>query len=248
VPDVVRAFGTMFGAREGLDKMETPFSAPNSILNGRIKGPRRFATQQFELARLKRVADAAGATLNDVVLALCGSALRKFLGELGELPEQSLTAGIPVSVRPKDDEGTGNAITFIISTLGTDIEDARERLAAIRASTRNAKEHVAALPKQAMMQYTMVLMAPYMLSLVAGIGGRTRPMFNVTISNVPGPSSRCISAAHAWRPRSRFRWSRTARRSTSPARATPAPSRSASPAAATRCPTCSASRPTRARR
>ena len=188
VPDVVRAFGSMFGAgREEVDKLEIPFQAPNSILNGRIKGPRRFATQQFELARLKRIADAANATLNDVVLALCGSALRRFLMEINELPEQSLTAGIHVSVRPKDDEGAGNAITFIISTLGPDIDDPVERLAAIRTSTRRAKEHVATLPKAAMMQYTMVLMAPYMLSLVAGIGGRTRPMFNITISNVPGP-------------------------------------------------------------
>jgi diacylglycerol O-acyltransferase len=46
---------------------------------------------------------------------------------------------------------------------------------------------VLTLPRKAMMQYTMVLMAPYMLSLLTGMGGRTRPMFNVTISNVPGP-------------------------------------------------------------
>jgi WS/DGAT/MGAT family acyltransferase len=186
LPDIARAFGSMLGRAKD-DALELPFSTPASILNGRIKGQRRFATQQFPLARLKAVAQAADATLNDVVLALCGAALRRFLRELGELPEKSLTAGIPVSVRPKDDEGTGNAITFIIATLGTDLEDARERLDAIRASTARAKEHVQNLPKKAMMQYTMVLMAPYMLTLVAGVGGRTRPMFNVTISNVPGP-------------------------------------------------------------
>jgi len=192
LPNIARAFGAMVSAvRNKNDVLAVPFDTPLSILNGRIRGPRRFATQRFELARLKAVAKAADATLNDIVLALCGAALRRFLSELGELPEKSLTSGIPVSVRPKDDEeagaDAGNAITFIISTLGTDIEDPLERLAAIRASTRRAKEHVQSLPRKSMLQYTLLLMAPYMASLLTGVGGRTRPMFNITISNVPGP-------------------------------------------------------------
>ncbi|HWR88128.1 MAG TPA: WS/DGAT domain-containing protein, partial [Acidiferrobacterales bacterium] len=122
-----------------------------------------------------------------LVLATCGGALRRFLDDGGELPEKSLTAGIPVSVRPKDDDNAGNAITFIIATLGTDIEDPIERLAAIRASVQSAKAHVQSLPRQAMTQYTIALMAPTLLTLLTGLGGRTRPMFNITISNVPGP-------------------------------------------------------------
>jgi diacylglycerol O-acyltransferase / wax synthase len=188
VPDIARAFGAMIGAvRNKEDVLKIPFDTPVSILNGRIRGPRRFATQRFELDRLKALAKASDATLNDIVLAICGGALRRFLDELGELPEKSLTAGIPVSVRPKDDNESGNAITFIISTLGTDIADPLERLEAIRASTRRAKEHVQSLPRDAMLQYTLLLMAPYMGTLLTGIGGRTRPMFNITISNVPGP-------------------------------------------------------------
>jgi hypothetical protein len=100
-----------------------------------------------------------------------------------------MTAGIPVSVRPKDDNGNGNAITFIVSTLGTNIADVRERLAAIRQSVKQAKEQVQSLPRQAMMQYTVLLMTPTILTLLTGIGGRTRPMFNITISNVPGPDT-----------------------------------------------------------
>jgi WS/DGAT/MGAT family acyltransferase len=163
------------------------FDAPRSLLNGRVREKRRFATQQFELPRLRRLAEAADCTLNDVVLALCGGALRSFLQERDALPERSLTAGIPVSVRPKDDEGTGNAISFIVATLGTDIADARQRLQAIKASVRHAKAHVQALPRAAIMQYTMLLMAPTLVTLLTGIGGRTPPMFNITISNVPGP-------------------------------------------------------------
>jgi WS/DGAT/MGAT family acyltransferase len=187
-PQLLAAFGKMLRrVGERGDGMALPFDAPLSVLNGRVREKRRFATQQFPMARLRALADAAGCTLNDVVLALCGGSLRRFLLERDSLPEKSLTAGIPVSVRPKDDQGTGNAISFIVATLGTDIADAAERLEAIRASVRHAKAHVQSLPRQAMMQYTVLLMAPTIVTLLSGIGGRTRPMFNVTISNVPGP-------------------------------------------------------------
>ena len=190
VPQLVTAFAKMVkGAVAPVHDMAIPFEAPRSILNGRVREKRRFATQQFSLARMKAVAAAGDCTLNDVVLAMCGGALRKFLDERDSLPDQPLTAGIPVSVRPKDDTGNGNAITFIVSTLGTNIADARERLAAIHQSVKRAKEHVQSLPRQAMMQYTVLLMAPTILTLLTGIGGRTRPMFNITISNVPGPDT-----------------------------------------------------------
>ena len=188
LPQLASAFGQIIrriGDRnEGL---AVPFDAPLSVLNGRVREKRRFATQQFEMTRLRTLAAAGQCTLNDLVLALCGGALRRFLQERGELPAASLTAGIPVSVRPSDDEGTGNAISFIVATLGTDIEDPLERLAAIKASVRHAKAHVQSLPRQAMQQYTMLLMAPTIVTLLTGIGGRLRPMFNITISNVPGP-------------------------------------------------------------
>jgi len=189
VPQLVAAFGKMAKSAmaPGGDGMVVPFSAPISVLNGRVREKRRFATQRFSMERLRAVATAAGCTLNDVVLAICGGALRRFLDERKALPGKSLTAGIPVSVRPKDDDGAGNAISFIISTLGTDIADPVARLDAIRASVKHAKEHVQSLPRQAMMQYTVLLMAPTILTLLTGIGGRTRPMFNITISNVPGP-------------------------------------------------------------
>ena len=187
-PQLLGAFGKMLKrVGDHDDGMALPFAAPLSALNGRVREKRRFATQQFALTRLRALADAADCTLNDVVLAICGGSLRRFLLERDSLPGKSLTAGIPVSVRPKDDEGSGNAISFIVATLGTDIDDAAERLAAIRASVRHAKAHVQALPRQAMMQYTVLLMAPTIVTLLGGIGGRTRPMFNVTISNVPGP-------------------------------------------------------------
>jgi diacylglycerol O-acyltransferase / wax synthase len=188
VPQLILAFTKMVKrVGDTTEGMMVPFDAPASVLNGRVREKRRFATQQYSLERMRTLATAAECTLNDIVLAICGGALRRFLEENDNLPTKPLTAGIPVSVRPKDDENTGNAITFIISTLATDIADPAERLAAIRASVQHAKEHVQSLPRAAMTQYTVLLMAPTLLTLLTGIGGRTRPMFNVTISNVPGP-------------------------------------------------------------
>jgi diacylglycerol O-acyltransferase len=188
VPQLLMAFGKMMrvtGERD--ENLRMPFGAPGSILNGRVRGKRRFATQAIAMERMRALAAAADCTLNDLVLATCGGALRRFLDDSGDLPEAPITAGIPVSVRPKDDENTGNAITFIIASLGTDIEDPLERLKAIRSSVQAAKAHVQSLPRQAMTQYTVALMAPTILSLLTGLSGRTRPVFNITISNVPGP-------------------------------------------------------------
>lgn len=188
LPQLVTAFGKIIRRiGDPDDGLAIPFDAPRCVLNGRVREKRRFATQQFSIARMRTLASAAQCTLNDVVLALCGGALRRFLLERDELPNKSLTAGIPISVRPKDDEGTGNAISFIVASLGTDLPEAGERLLAIRSSVRHAKAHLQSLPRQAMMQYTLLLMAPTMLTLLTGIGGRTPPMFNITISNVPGP-------------------------------------------------------------
>lgn len=173
--------------RDPNDPLTPPFAAPKSILNKRVKSPRRFATQQYDLALIKQLAKAADCSLNDIVLYLCSTALRRFLKEANQLPAQSLTAGIPVNIRAKDDMGTGNAISFIMANLGTDIADSLKRLDVIKASTARAKEHLQSLPKSALTQYTMLVMAPYMLQLISGLGGIAKPVFNVTISNVPGP-------------------------------------------------------------
>ena len=108
-------------AREKDPHLVAPLQAPKSALNQRISRNRRFATQSFEAPRLRRVAKAHGGTLNDVVLALTGSALRRLLGEQAALPDAALTAMIPVNVRPKDDPGGGNAVSAVLATLATDI-------------------------------------------------------------------------------------------------------------------------------
>jgi len=169
------------------DQLTAPFAGPNSAINHRVTGQRRFATQQYRLDELKRMAAAVDGSLNDIVLYLCGTALRRFLKEQNSLPDTPLTAGIPVNIRPADDQGTGTAISFMIASLGTNVADPMRRLESIIASTRAAKAHLQSLPRSTLTQYTMLLMSPYILQLVSGLGGRMRPVFNVTISNVPGP-------------------------------------------------------------
>ncbi|MES1944212.1 hypothetical protein PC39_08860 [Salinisphaera sp. PC39] len=191
-----RALAGVFGrlGREAVtdEHPETavPFEAPMTILNGRINAPRRFATQHYALARLRAVADVADVTVNDVFLAICAGALRRYLDEQGALPGRTLTAALPVSVRPADDHAMGNAISFILAKLATDEADPGTRLRAIHASTTAAKGELQRLPRSAMDPYTMLYLGPYLTQIMLGLGGYTRPMHNVVISNVPGPRER----------------------------------------------------------
>jgi diacylglycerol O-acyltransferase len=191
VPSLAKAIGETW--KESLQhrhpELGSPFRAPLSLLNGKIGAQRRFATQHYDLARIRALAKRAKGTVNDVFLCLCAGALRRYLEELGVLPDEPLTAGLPVSVRANDDVGSGNAISFIIANLHTHIADPLERLAAIRKSTQLAKQRFQNLPREAINSYTSLFMAPFMLQLLSGLGGITRPMFNLTISNVPGPDS-----------------------------------------------------------
>ena len=175
------------GIRDDGPKLALPLQAPKSVLNQKISRSRRFATQQIAIDRIKAVAASAGGTLNDVLLAICGAALRRFLLELGELPSHPLVAMVPVNVRPKDDPGGGNAVGAILASLATDIEDPRKCLDAVIASTKRAKEQLQGMSKGAIMQYSGLVLAPMMLSFIPGVPGRLRPAFNVVVSNVPGP-------------------------------------------------------------
>ncbi|HET6154333.1 MAG TPA: wax ester/triacylglycerol synthase family O-acyltransferase [Marmoricola sp.] len=165
-----------------------PFRAPKTLFNGRIHTPRRFATQHYSLERLRAVATAIDGSLNDVFLAICGGALRRYLLDAGELPDEPMIANVPVSVRPGDQPGVGNAITFLYSSLGTDIDDPVVRIKAIQESTRLGKERLPAVDGLAMDAYTAVLMGPFLSQAILGFGGRGRPASNVVISNVPGPA------------------------------------------------------------
>lgn len=189
LPDLSKALGRMLKqAVGGKSELVLPFSAPRSVLNMRITGQRRYATQRVEIDRIKAVGKATGTTLNDVVLGLCGAALRRFLKEANALPDKPLVAAVPVSVREPGDTTSSNAVSIMFATLGTHIADPLERLATIRASAVEGKAHLRAISKSGQQLYNSVLLTPFVLQVVTGIGARSHPVFNVTVSNVPGPS------------------------------------------------------------
>lgn len=184
-----RAIANLFRAARERDRaLVAPLEAPRTRLNRRISRNRRFATQQFETQRLRAVSKRLGGTLNDVVLALCAGALRRLLAEQEALPNEPLTTMLPVNLRPADDPGGGNAVGAILATLATDIEDPRERYRSIVESTRRAKEQLAGLSRNAILQYSAMLLAPILLSQPPGAAGRVPLAFNLVISNVPGPT------------------------------------------------------------
>ncbi|MCZ0729425.1 WS/DGAT/MGAT family O-acyltransferase [Mycolicibacterium iranicum] len=165
-------------------------SAPHSILNARISRNRRFATQQYEFDRLKKLSAAHGSTINDVALAIIGGGLRKFLSDFDKLPDRSLIAFLPVNVRPKGDEGGGNAVGAILAPMGTDIEDPVERLVAVTAATRAAKAQLQSMSPAAIIAYSAALLAPAGGQIAGALTGVQPPWpytFNLCVSNVPGP-------------------------------------------------------------
>lgn len=158
--------------------------APRCILNQPITGSRRFAAQSYEMARVRRVAQRFSATTNDVVLAMCGGALRRYLDELDALPERPLVAAVPVSLR-RDDSDTGNEIAFALSSLATDLDDAGQRLRTIQRCMEYNKARMRKLTPAQLMAYEAAILLPGALNFLSGFGRTTA--VNVVISNVPGP-------------------------------------------------------------
>lgn len=161
------------------------FQAPRSILNQRVTGSRRFAAEDWDLERIKAAGKRHGATLNDVVLAMCASALRSYLTELNELPEEPLIGMVPISLR-EDDSISGNQVGLVLANLATNEADPIERLKKIRASMQHMKERFSTMSQTEIMNYVATVMAVSGVKMAAGIAPEVQA-FNITISNVPGP-------------------------------------------------------------
>ncbi len=169
-----------------------PFQAPRTPFNAELTPHRRVATATVPLSRVKALKHAYDVKLNDVVLALCASTLRRYLDERGELPAAPLVAQVPVSVRPENDQQPGNQVAAMFTSLATDIDEPAERLHAIYEGTQNAKQMRQALEAHKIMNLTdttppgLIALAARMY-MASGLGPRMPPPFNVIISNVPGP-------------------------------------------------------------
>lgn len=172
------------------DGIVGPFQTPHTMLNGRVSGSRRFVAQSWSLPRIKTVAKALDATVNDIVLAMSSGALRRYLIDHGGLPDQPLTAMTPVSFRPADADAEGNSFSVIFATLATDLGDPIERLRTIQQSMGESKALLKSMNTADIPVFTTVVALPVLVPHLLRVAGRSRPTFNVTVSNVPGPSER----------------------------------------------------------
>ncbi|MGH3716805.1 MAG: WS/DGAT/MGAT family O-acyltransferase [Micromonosporaceae bacterium] len=184
-PALVRVANEVMQEQAG----QLPFQAPRSMLNVPITGARRFAAQGWSIERIKAVGRAAGATLNDVMLAMCAGALRRYMLELDALPDKPLVAAVPVSLRGKAGvaSGQGNAVGLTLCTLATHLDDPAERLAEIIAGMRRGKRMYAGLSALQITALSAIPMASLLVPPIPGMQRLSPPPFNVLISNVPGP-------------------------------------------------------------
>lgn len=167
-------------------QLTLPFGAPRTMLNVAVGGARRCAAQSWELDRFQAIKDAAGVSLNDVVLAMCAGALRAYLDENAALPRTPLVAMVPVSLRSDRDCVGGNMVGAVLCNLATDLDDPADRLDAIHVSMRDNKKVLSQLPRAQALVLSLLLLSPAALNTLPGLAKATPPPFNVCISNVPG--------------------------------------------------------------
>ncbi|HEY2613829.1 MAG TPA: wax ester/triacylglycerol synthase family O-acyltransferase [Reyranella sp.] len=186
--EMPKALGTL----QSLVTQLPTLDAPKTPFNATITRERSYAARTISLGDAKAIAKAGGAKLNDVVMAVCSGALRRYLQEKGQLPDKPLIAGVPISLREPGDTRQNNQVSGMLCQIATDIADPAERLAAIVRSSSQAKQ-LAGTFRDAVPQDFAFVGAPILLQLVMLVYGRSGladrlPMpMNVTISNVPGP-------------------------------------------------------------
>lgn len=165
---------------------------PRTAFNVAITAERGFATAAVPRAGLKAIAEAHGATVNDVVLALCSGALRRYLKRHGGVPRKPLIASMPISLREQGNTDFRTQATLSLVSLASHIADPIRRLHAIRDSA-GATKSVARQARSVIPTDIPLLGVPWLLGALARLYGQSRVvetipvLANVLISNVPGP-------------------------------------------------------------
>lgn len=165
---------------------------PRTPLNVNVGTGRVFATASLPIADLKAAGKPHGATINDMVLALCSGALRRYLLEIDALPVKSLTAAVPVSLRSAGDTAANNQATLTLVNLATDIADPLLRLRFVCASAAAMKATVGSVKSAIPTDFPSIGLS-WALSGLTALYGKSRlanripALANVVISNVPGP-------------------------------------------------------------
>jgi diacylglycerol O-acyltransferase len=186
------AFKEMYERRKDQEQQgnATMFDSPRTRWNGPLSAQRSVAFARVAVADVKTIRKPFGASANEVVLAICAGALRSYLDQRGELPLAPLIAACPIATRTRGQ--TGNRVSAMVTSLATHLDDPAERLRTIRAVTRNAKQEHDALGGDLIRSWAE-LATPGLVTTAAKLYSKYRlselhrPMFNLMISNVPGP-------------------------------------------------------------
>ena len=194
IPGFVSAVRDIIERTRAGRAMAAPFSAPRTSLNRRFTTRRTVAFASLDLDDVKKVKNHFGVTVNDVVMALASGVVRQFLLDRGELPARSLVALVPSSVHEQNDQPARNKVSGMFTRLQTQIADPVERLHAVAAANVIAKEQSSAI-SATLLQDSFEIFGSVAMGVAKRIYGfvtRFRPMYNVIVSNVPGPRA----AAH----------------------------------------------------
>jgi WS/DGAT/MGAT family acyltransferase len=164
-------------------------SVPKVSFNAEI-GPRRsVAWTTVSLSDVRAVKKHFDVKVNDVVLELCSSAVRRYLVAQNELPAEPLVVSVPVSTRAEDDKALGNQVASMMVGWATDIADPIERLMKIQENTAHAKEMTRAVRAREIQAMGDTL-APAVLNLayrmIAATAASMAIPANAVVSNVPG--------------------------------------------------------------
>jgi len=187
---------------KGVEAPPVPMTAPPTAINHTITGQRIWNTALLELDRVKGIRKITGCTLNDVVLAICAGALRRYLDEKGELPDKPLIAMVPVSTRGEDERGKmGNRVSAMFLDIATDVADPVERLKVIQQHTQGGKAFEKAGATRAFVDlwdFVPFGLANRVLRLYSRfrVSEMHNPVFNCVITNVPGPQMDMYMAGH----------------------------------------------------
>jgi diacylglycerol O-acyltransferase len=166
--------------------------APKTPLNRSISRERSYGTASISLSLVRRVAKARHVTVNDVLLAVCGGALSRYLSVRKALPKEPLIAAVPVSLREPGHVEMNNQIGVIFCSLATDVAEPLERLAAVAASTQDSKARFTDVKAVWPIELS-ALGVPVVVTGVAQLWTRTRAfnmlptIANLLISNMRGP-------------------------------------------------------------
>jgi len=163
------------------------FKTSKTVFNGHITASRRFSVHSLPLSATKELGKALGHTVNDMFLAICSSALRRYLDEKGMTPELPLTATVPVSIQAKGGTKQGNQITYVAVNLRTDIGDPLDRLKAVGRSAAAAKHDMSLLSTDAVKTLALVAQSMAVLINQFRLSAYVKPPANLVLSNVPGP-------------------------------------------------------------